>query len=65
MTMLREEWDRIAAMDHAAELTLEQDLLCELRRETCQLIASAGQRKKELRRAALRGRLRHLFGGFW
>jgi len=63
--MMREEWDRIAAMDCEADLARELDLLRELNRETSQLIESAGQRKTELRRAALGGRLRVLFRRFW
>lgn len=50
--MLREEWDRVAAMDCAGELDNELDLLGELRWETSQLIAYAKRRKTELRRAA-------------
>lgn len=63
VTMLREEWDHIAATDCEAELDGELDLLCELQRETCQLIACAKRRRKELQRAALAGRLRRVLGG--
>ena len=61
MTMLREEWDHVAALDCEAELDNQLDLLGELRWETSQLIAYAKGRKTELRRAALGGRLRGIF----
>ena len=63
MIMLRAEWNRVETMDCEAELDDELDLLGELRWETSQLIAYAKQRKTELRRAALSGRLRGILGG--
>ena len=62
MTLLREEWVYITETDSNAELDHELNLLGELRRETSQLIALAQDRKTELKRAALRGRLRMVFG---